>query len=85
MHDFLLAKEIVDTALEHAKKNKLKKISRIVVSLGKFNEHDEDILPENLKHNFQLLAEGTALSSAKITVKSIKQVGIWRLEEIEGE
>ncbi|MGC9049095.1 MAG: hydrogenase/urease maturation nickel metallochaperone HypA [Patescibacteria group bacterium] len=84
MHDIILAKEILDEVLKQAKKNKFKRISKVVVSLGKFVEHDEEISPKNLKYNFQLLAKNTLANNAKLLVKKIDQPKIWRLEEIEG-
>jgi Zn finger protein HypA/HybF involved in hydrogenase expression len=85
MHDLLLAKEILDLVLEQARKNKLKKISRVVISLGKIVEHYEEILPKNLRRNFYLLAKKTIAKKAKLIIKKINQSNIWHLEEIEGE
>lgn len=85
MHDFYLAKEILDLVLKQAQKNKLRKLSRVILSLGKFIEHDEEILPENLRQNFQLLAKDTIASEAELVINKINKVGVWCLEEIEGE
>lgn len=85
MHDFYLAKDILDEALKQASRSHLKSIQRLVVSLGDFLEHDEEILPKNLKHNFQLLAKETIAAKARLIIKKINQKSIWRLEEIEGE
>ncbi len=85
MHDLMLAKEILDQVLKSAKINRLKKISRLVVSLGSFVEHDEEILPENLKANVRLLSQKTLVEGAEIIIKKIGDRGVWRLEEIEGK
>ena len=85
MHDIMLAKEILDTAIKQAKKNKLKIISKIVLGLGKFVEHNEEILPENLRQNFNLLAKNTMAEKAELIIKKINKLNIWQLEEIEGQ
>ena len=85
MHDFYLAKEILDRVLKQAKKNNLKTVSRVVLSLGKFIEHNEKILPKNLRQNFHLLAKNTLAKKAKLIIKKLKQFNVWRLEGIEGE
>ena len=85
MHDFYLAKEILDTVLKQAKKNNLKTISRVFLDLGKFEEHNEKILPKNLRQNFYLLASNTLAKKAKLIIKKIKKPNIWCLEEIEGK
>ena len=84
MHDFYLAKEILDTVLKQAKKNNLKTVSRVFLGLGKFEEHNEKILPKNLRQNFHLLAKNTLASKARIKIKKLNQPRAWRLEEIEG-
>ena len=85
MHDFYLAKEILDMVLRKAKKNNLKTVSRVVLSLGKFIGHNEKILPKNIKRNFYLLAKNTLASKAVVIIKQLDQSGVWRLEEIEGK
>lgn len=85
MHDIMLAKEILDEVLKQSKKNKFKKISKVVVSLGQFIEHDEEILPENLRENFQLLAKNTLAADAELIIKKINQPKVWQLKEIEGK
>ena len=85
MHDFYLAKEILDTVLREAKKNNLKTVSKVFFSLGEFKEHNEKILPKNIKRNFYLLAKNTLASKALVIIKQLDQSGVWRLEEIEGK
>lgn len=85
MHDFYLAKEILETVIKQAKKNNLKIISKIIIDLGKFVEHNEKILPKNLKQNFQLLAKNTIAEKAKLEINQINQPNVWQLEEIEGK
>ena len=85
MHDFYLAKEILDRVLKQAKKNNLKTVSKVFLSQGKFIEHDEKILPKNLRQNFHLLAKNTLAKKAKLIIKKLKQFNVWRLEGIEGK
>jgi len=85
MHDFYLAKEILDTVLREAKKNNLKTVSKVFFSLGEFKEHNEKILPKNLRQNFHLLAKNTLAKKAKLIIKKLKQFNVWRLEGIEGK
>ena len=85
MHDFYLAKEILDRVLKQAKKNNLKTVSKVFFSLGEFKEHNEKILPKNLRQNFHLLAKNTLAKKAKLIIKKLKQFNVWRLEGIEGK
>lgn len=55
MHDFHLANEIIKIAKDHAQKNGLLKINKIVIELGDIVEHGENITPENLEYNINLL------------------------------
>ncbi len=78
MHAFHLANQIVKIAQEHAQKNGLAKISRIVVELGDIIEHGEAISPENLKFNINLLMP------CEVEVKRVKGDS-WKLVSIEAE
>ncbi len=84
MHDFYLAKQILDEVVRAAKKNRLKKIKRVVIGLGSFVEHDEEILPDNLKNNFRLLAKNTIAESAELVIKKLNKNNHWELVEIDG-
>ena len=78
MHDFHLAQQILKTVLVYANKNDLKNVSRIEIELGSILEHGELIKPENLRHNFKLLAEKTIAKNAELKIK--KTVGDrWKL------
>jgi Zn finger protein HypA/HybF involved in hydrogenase expression len=78
MHDFHLAKQIVEIAKRYAKKNGLERIDQIVLELGELTEHGENIKPENLKYNINLLLP------CKIKVKKVKG-DVWKLVNIEGK
>lgn len=78
MHDFHLANQIVKMVKDHAQKNGLAKIKKIVVELGNITEHGENISPENLIFNINLLLP--------CTVEIKKMPGDkWRLVSIEGD
>ncbi len=73
MHDFHLAEQIVKIAKEYAEKNNLKEIKKISLELGSILEHGENIQPENLKYNINLI-----LPNTDIDIKKIKG-NIWKL------
>ena len=84
MHDWHLSNEILKTVLEYAIKNGLKNVSKVRLELGIIHEHGEDITPENLRHNFKLLSEGTLVEKAKLEIKKIRG-DIWKIIDIEGD
>lgn len=84
VHDFHLANEVLKTVLEYASQNGLKNVSRVRIELGSLIEHGEEILPENLIHNFKLLAKDTIVQNAELKIKTIKG-NIWKLLDIEGD
>ncbi len=77
MHDFHLANEIMNIAKEYAQKNNLTRISKVKIELGDIIEHGENISPENLKYNINLLIP------CDIEIKKIKG-DTWKLVSIEG-
>lgn len=78
MHDFHLANEIVKIVQSCAKKNNLKNIKKISLELGDIMEHGDNIKPENLKYNINLLLP------CEVKVKKIKG-NFWKLINIEGK
>lgn len=84
MHDLHTADKLLKLALKYAKMNKIKKIKSIVIELGTVVEHGEEINPDNLKFNFNLLSKGTPAQDAKVVIGKIKGES-WNLKEIEGE
>lgn len=82
VHDFHLAQQILKTVLDYAIKNGLKNVSKVEIELSSIIEHGEEILPENLVHNFKLLAEKTIAKNAELKIK--KTAGDkWKLISIE--
>lgn len=91
MHDFLLAKQIIDKVLDIAKEKKLKNISGVVLEVGSislshdgFPEHVEDISVENLKFGLRNIAKGTVLKNANFTIKKV-QGEDWKIADISIE
>lgn len=68
MHDLVAAQDIVKTATQMAKKEKLKSISKIVVRLGKIVAHGEEINQENLQFNFELVKRNTPAQDAQLII-----------------
>ncbi|MCK5413584.1 MAG: hypothetical protein KAI57_04395 [Candidatus Pacebacteria bacterium] len=84
MHDIHAANQMLKTALEYAEKNNCKKINSMTIELGKVVEHDELILPENLKYNIKLISKNTIAEDCEIIVNS-KDNNELKLVEINGE
>lgn len=83
MHDWYLANEILKTVLEYAEKNGFKNVTKVEIELGSLIEHGQEILSENLIHNFKLLAEKTIAKDAELEIKRVKG-DIWKVLDIEG-
>ncbi|EKE16195.1 MAG: hypothetical protein ACD_11C00028G0022 [uncultured bacterium] len=91
MHDFLLAKEIVDEVLKIVEEKKLSKISKVGVEIGQIalahdghEEHIEDISIDNLMFGIEGIAKNTILKETKFDIKKVNGES-WKLVEIEGE
>jgi len=84
MHDLHAADRILKLVLEYAKKNNLKKITKISVELGTVVEHGEEINPDNLQFNLKMLSEKTIAEGAEIEIGKIEGE-TWNLKEIEGD
>jgi len=79
MHDFLLAKEIVDTVLANVRENNLKKVSKVVLEIGTismahdgFDEHTEDISIDNLEFGLKTITKGTILEKTNFKISKVK-------------
>ena len=76
MHDFLLAKEIVDEVLRLASEKKLKDIKSVDVEVGRvnlahdgFSEHAEDVSLENLQFGLESIAKNTLLEKTQFNIR----------------
>lgn len=84
MHDLIAAQDILKQAIKIASKNKLKKITKIIIKLGKIVEHNQEITPENLQFNFELVKRNTMVENAKLEIMKIKGRKI-TISEVQGE
>jgi Zn finger protein HypA/HybF involved in hydrogenase expression len=91
MHDFLLAKEIVEKTKQVAEEKGLKSVSLIEVEIGQialahdgFEEHLEDISEENLRFGIENISKGSVLENAKIEIRKVEGEH-WKLTKIAGE
>ena len=89
MHDFLLAKEIVDEVLRIAEENNLKKVSKVVLDIGEVSlahdglaEHSEDISVDNLKFGLDSIAKNTLLEGADFAITK-NESNHWKLIALE--
>lgn len=83
MHDLHEADRMIRLVLDHAEKNNLKQVTKIVIGLGNIIEHGLNIDPDNLKFNISMLARATKANGAEIIVEKIDG-DTWELKEIEG-
>ncbi len=91
MHDFLLAKEIIDELNAIMAEKKIVKIKKISLEIGmvslahdEYPEHAEDISVENLQFGLKSIAKNTPFENVEFMIKKI--VGNdWRIASIETE
>lgn len=88
MHDFLLAKEIIDELLRIAQAKKLKRIRSAKIDIGNISlahdgspEHVEDISLENLEFGLQNIAQNTILAGMKFDISKTKG-GSWKITDL---
>lgn len=91
MHDFMLAKEIIDDVLKIAAEKKLTKVSRVKIEIGQIamahdghEEHVEDISEENLRFGIEGISKNTILKDTKFDIVKIDG-DHWKISELEGE
>jgi Zn finger protein HypA/HybF involved in hydrogenase expression len=89
MHDFLLAKEIVDELKSIAQKKGLNKIKSVSVEIGSislahdgFDEHTEDISLENLEFGLKSITKGTTFENTEFKIKKVEGDN-WKILDIE--
>lgn len=88
MHDFLLAKEIIDKILTIIQEGNLKAIKSVSLEIGSVSlahdghpEHTEDISIENLRFGLENIAKNTPLNGIKFNVKKVSGRS-WRIVDI---
>lgn len=89
MHDFLLAKEIIEELekiiqIKGLNKPKIVRleIGSIVLSHDGIPEHAEDISLENLKFGLESIAKNTILERVKFDIKKVTGEN-WKITEIK--
>lgn len=89
MHDFLLAKEIIDELKKIAEEKKLQDVKRVSVEIGTislahdgFDEHTEDVSIENLEFGLKSIANGTAYENTIFDIKKVEG-DHWRIMGVE--
>lgn len=91
MHDFLLAKQIVDKLLDIAKERNLSDIKSVTLEIGSIAlghdnipEHTEEISIENLEFGIKSLTKGTILDEANFVIKRAEGSD-WKIINIEAD
>lgn len=89
MHDFILAKEIIDELKIIAQEKDMKKIKSVNIEIGQialahdgFEEHLEDISVENLKFGLENIAKNTPFEKTDFKIKKISGDN-WKITDIE--
>ena len=89
MHDFLLAKEIVDELKKIAQDKKLSTIKKVYIEIGEISmahdghdEHLEDINVENLQFGLKSMTKGTMLENTIFNIQKVAGDN-WKIVDIE--
>jgi Zn finger protein HypA/HybF involved in hydrogenase expression len=89
MHDFLLAKEIVDELKKIAQEKGLNKVKIASVEIGSISlahdghpEHTEDISLENLEFGLRSIAKGAIFENTEFKIKKVEGDN-WKITDIE--
>lgn len=92
MHDFLLAKEIIDELGRIAKENKLSKIASVKLEIGDISmshdghpEHLEEINLENLRFGLEGIAKNSDIFAGTEFLMNKAEGGNWRIVSIDAE
>lgn len=89
MHDWMLAKQIINELVKIAKDKKMDKIKRVNIEAGNvalahdvFLEHSDDINIENLAFGLKNLSKNTVFENAKFEIKEVSG-NAWKITDIE--
>ncbi|MEI6587474.1 MAG: hypothetical protein WCO05_00830 [Candidatus Moraniibacteriota bacterium] len=89
MHDFILAKEVIDELGAIAKEKSLTKIKKVKLEIGLISlahdghlEHTEDISVENLQFGLASIAKNTEFENVAFAIKKVAG-GSWKITDIE--
>lgn len=89
MHDFLLAREIIDELKKIISEKKIEKIKKVELEIGLVGlahdghaEHTEDISIENLEFGLKNISKNTPFENTKFEIK--KTTGeSWKITGVE--
>ena len=91
MHDFLMAKEIVDELKKIAEEKKLKNVRSVNLEIGLvslahdgFDEHTEDVSIENLEFGLRSISKGTIFEKAAFNIRKTDGHH-WKISGVEVE
>jgi Zn finger protein HypA/HybF involved in hydrogenase expression len=91
MHDFLLAKEIIDELKSIVQEKKLGHVKAVSLEIGMislahdgYSEHTEDISLENLEFGLKSIAKNTDFESVEFKIKKMAGDN-WKITGIEVE
>jgi Zn finger protein HypA/HybF involved in hydrogenase expression len=89
MHDFLLAKEIIDQLKKIVEERKVERVKKAKIEIGQISlahdghlEHIENISVENLQFSLKSIARNTLLEGAKFEINKVAGDD-WKIVEIE--
>ena len=89
MHDFLLAKEIIDELKIISQEKNIEKIKSVDVEIGQislahdgYEEHAEDITLENLEFGLESISKNTDFKNVKFKIKKVEGDN-WKIVNIE--
>lgn len=88
MHDFLLAKEVINEVLRIIEENNLKNVSDVELEIGTISmahdglaEHTEDISIENLKFGLESISKNSLLEKVIFKIKKVEGEH-WKIKSI---
>ncbi len=89
MHDFLLAKEIIEELNKIAQEKKISQIRKVVLEIGSIAlahdglpEHTEDISLENLTFGLKSIAKGNLFRKTQFSLRKTDGKN-WKIIDIE--
>ncbi|MFZ2193698.1 MAG: hydrogenase/urease maturation nickel metallochaperone HypA [Candidatus Moraniibacteriota bacterium] len=89
MHDFMLAKEIIDELKKIIQEKKIDKIKSVNLEIGMVSlahdghpEHAEDMSIENLEFGLKSITKNTPLENIKFNIKKIAGEH-WQINNVE--
>ena len=84
MHDFLLAKEIIEALKKIASEKNIVKARSVDIEIGKIThaDHVEDINLENLRFGLKNIARGTVFAGTEFRIEKIAGNN-WKITNIE--